>query len=189
MPRTIIKGQALADFLLEFYSVVDDKALVVLQPPHNEESLEEFPHPWWIFHVDGAVNNGGAGAGIVLVSPEGHHLMSAIHFKFYAMNNDAEYEALINGLKIALEMGVRNLIAKSDSKLVVNKVNGGFQARGLRTELYSRCTQRLIGRFKEVRLACVPREKNSNTDALAKMGSQQEAVLLGFYTLRNPGNS
>ncbi|XP_074326629.1 uncharacterized protein LOC141664572 [Apium graveolens] len=133
MPRTAIKGQALADFLLEFDSAVDDKALVVLQPPRNEESLEDFSHPCWILHVDGAVNNGGSGAGIVLVSPEGHHLMSAIHFKFYATNNDAEYEALINGIKIALEMGVRNLIARSDSELVVNQVNGGFQARGPRT--------------------------------------------------------
>ncbi|XP_074342442.1 uncharacterized protein LOC141680000 [Apium graveolens] len=151
----------------------------MLHPPHSEESLEEFPHPWWVLHVDGAVNNGGAGAGIVLVSPEGHHLMSAIHFKFYATNNDAEYEALINGLKIALEMGVRNLIARSDSEMVVNQVNGGFQARGPRTELYLRCTQCLIGMFKEVRLECVLREKNSNADALEKMGSQQEAVLLG----------
>ncbi|XP_074360580.1 uncharacterized protein LOC141700792 [Apium graveolens] len=184
VPRTAIKGQALADFLLEFDSEIDDKALVMLHPPHAEESLEEFPHPWWILHVDGAVNNGGAGAGIVLVSPEGHHLMSAIHFKFYATNNDAEYDALINGLKIALEMGVRNLIARSDSELVVNQVNGGFQARGLRTELYLRCTQRLIGMFKEVRLECVPREKNSNADALAKMGSQQEAVLLGSIPLK-----
>ncbi|XP_074346484.1 uncharacterized protein LOC141685270 [Apium graveolens] len=183
VPRTVIKGQALADFLLEFDSEIDEKALVMLHPSHSEESLEEFPHPWWILHVDGAVNHGGAGAGIVLVSPEGHHLMSAIHFKFYATNNDAEYEALINGLKIALEIGVRNLIARSDSELVVNQVNGGFQARGPRTELYLRCTQRLIGMFKEVRLVCVPREKNSNADALAKMGSQQEAVLLGSIPL------
>ncbi|XP_074351512.1 uncharacterized protein LOC141690628 [Apium graveolens] len=181
--RTAIKGQVLADFLLEFDSEVDDKALVMLHPPHVEESLEEFPHPWWILHVDGAVNNGGAGAGIVLVSPEGHHLMSAIHFKFYATKNDAEYEALINGLKIALEMGVRNLIARIDSELVVNQVNGGFQARGPRTELYLRCTHRLIGMFKEVRLECILREKNSNADALAKMGSQQEAVLLGSIPL------
>ncbi|XP_074327932.1 uncharacterized protein LOC141665845 [Apium graveolens] len=176
VPRIIIKGQALADFLLEFDSEVDDKALVMLHPPHVEESLEEFPHPWWILHVDRAVGNEGAGAGIVLVSPEGHHLMSVIHFKFYATNHDAEYEALINGLKIALEMGVRNLIARSDSELVVNQVNGGFQARGPRTELYLRCTQRLIGMFKEVRLECVPWEKNSNADALAKMGSQQEVL-------------
>ncbi|XP_074323440.1 uncharacterized protein LOC141660358 [Apium graveolens] len=99
MPHTAINGQALINFLLEFDSAVDDKALVVLHPLHTEESLEEFPHPWWILHVDGAVNNGGARAGIVLVSPEGHHLMSAIHFKFYAMDNDADYEALINGLR------------------------------------------------------------------------------------------
>ncbi|XP_074351754.1 uncharacterized protein LOC141690876 [Apium graveolens] len=123
MYRTAIKGQALADFLLEFDSAVDDKALVMLHPPHVKESLEEFPHPWWILHI-------------------------------------------------ALEMGVQNLIARSDSELVVNQVNGGFQARGPRTELYLRCTQRLIGMFKEVRLECVPREKNSNADALAKMGSQ-----------------
>ncbi|XP_074374355.1 uncharacterized protein LOC141714753 [Apium graveolens] len=127
IPRTAIKEHALADFLLEFDSAVDSNALVVIQPPHNEESLEEFPLPWWILHVDGAVNNGGAGVGIVLVSPEGHHLMSAIHLKFYATNNDAEYEALINGLKITLEMGVQNLIARSDSELVVNQVNGGFK--------------------------------------------------------------
>ncbi|XP_074336119.1 uncharacterized protein LOC141673282 [Apium graveolens] len=114
----------------------------------------------------------GAGTGIILVSPEGHHLMSVIHFKFYAMNNDAEYEALINGLNIALEMRVRNLIAKSDSELVVNQVNGGFQARVPMAELYLRYAQRLLNFFNEVRLECVPREKNSNEDALAKMGSQ-----------------
>ncbi|XP_074336611.1 uncharacterized protein LOC141673769 [Apium graveolens] len=139
--------------------------------------------PYFQAHRIEVLNNGGAGAGIVLVSPEVHHLMSAIHFKFYATNNDAEYEALINGLKIALEMRVRNLIARSDSELVVNQVNGGFQARGPRTELYLRCTQRLIGIFIEVRMECVPREKNSNADALAKMGSQQEAVLLGSIPL------
>ncbi|XP_074342880.1 uncharacterized protein LOC141680595 [Apium graveolens] len=183
MSRTAVKGQALANFLLEFDSAVDNKALVVLQPPRNEESLEEFPHPWWILHVDGAVNNGGAGAGIILISPEGHHLMTAIHFKFYPTNNDAEYEALINGLKVALEMGVRNLITRTDSELVVNQVNGGFQARGPRTELCLRCTQRLIGKYNEVRLECVPREKNINADALEKMGSQQEAVLLGSIPL------
>ncbi|XP_074362926.1 uncharacterized protein LOC141703258 [Apium graveolens] len=155
VPRTAIKWQALADFLLEFDSEVDDKALVTLHPTHMEESVEEFPHPWWILHMDGAVNNGGA-----------------------------EYEALINGLKIALEMGVRNLIARSDSELVVNQVNGGFQVQGPRTELYLRCTQCLIGMFKGVRLECVLLEKNSNADALAKMGSQQEAMFLGSIPLK-----
>ncbi|XP_074337671.1 uncharacterized protein LOC141674868 [Apium graveolens] len=186
-PRTAIKGQALADFILEFDSEVDNKAIVLAEPSSQGslpvEENEELPHPWWILHVDGAVNNNGAGAGIVLVTPEGHHLMSAIHFKFYVTNNDAEYEALINGLKIALEAGVVNLIARSDSELVLNQVNGGFQARGPRTELYMRCAQRLLEKFGSARLEGVPREENSNADALAKMGSQMDSIQLGQIPL------
>ncbi|XP_074355974.1 uncharacterized protein LOC141695641 [Apium graveolens] len=158
-PRTAIKGQALADFILEFDSEVDDKAIVLAEP------------------------SSGSGAGIVLVTPEGHRLMSVIHFKFYVTNNDAEYEALINGLKLALEVGVMNLIVRSDSELVVNQVNGGFQARGPRTELYMRCAQLLLERFGNARLESVPREENSNADALAKMGSQMDSVQLGKIPL------
>ncbi|XP_074347650.1 uncharacterized protein LOC141686516 [Apium graveolens] len=169
-PRTAIKGQALADFILEFYAEVDDKATVLAEPTSQEsshdEKRQELPHPWWILHVDGAVNNNGSGVRIVFVTPEGHRLMSAIHFKFYATNNYAEYEALINGLKLALEVGAMNLIVRSDSELVVNHVNRGFQARGPQTELES-----------------VPREENSNADALAKMGSQMDSVQLGQIPL------
>ncbi|XP_074377316.1 uncharacterized protein LOC141718835 [Apium graveolens] len=146
-PRTAIKGQALADFILEFDSEVDNKAIVLAEPSSQGNPpinvREEFPHPWWILHVDGAVNNNGAGAGIVLITLKGHRLMSVIHFKFYVTNNDVKYEALINGLKIALEVGVINLIARSDSELA----------------------------FGSDRLEGVPREENSNADALAKMGS------------------
>ncbi|XP_074382256.1 uncharacterized protein LOC141724122 [Apium graveolens] len=185
--RTAIKGQALADFVLEFDSEVENKAIVLTEPSsqgnHSVYVREEFPRPWWILHVDGAVNNNGAGVEIVLITPEGHHLMSAIHFKFYVTNNDAKYEALINGLKIALEVGVVNLIARSDSELVVNQVNGGFQARGPRTELYMRCAQRLLEKFGSARLEGVPREENSNDDALAKMGSQMDSVQLGKIPL------
>ncbi|XP_074327272.1 uncharacterized protein LOC141665190 [Apium graveolens] len=153
-PCTTIKGHALADFILEFDSEVDEKAIVLAEPSSHRnvpnKVREEFPHPWWILHVDGAVNNNGAGAGIILVTPKGHHLMSAIQFKFYVTNNDAEYEALINGLKITLEVGVVNLIARSDS---------------------------------DAKLEGVPREENSNTDSLAKMGSQMDIVLRGQIPL------
>ncbi|XP_074374785.1 uncharacterized protein LOC141715206 [Apium graveolens] len=186
-PRTTIKGQALADFILEFDSEVDDKAIVLAEPSSRGnppvDMKEEFPHLWWILHVDGAVNNNGAGAGIVLITPEGHHLMSAIHFKFYVTNNDAKYETVINGLKIALKVGVVNLIAQSDSELVVNQVNGGFQARGPRRELYMRCVQHLLAKFGSSRLEGLPREENNNADALAKMGSQMDSVQLGQILL------
>ncbi|XP_074346256.1 uncharacterized protein LOC141685030 [Apium graveolens] len=185
-PRTSIKGQVLADFILEFDSEVDGKAIVLAEPLSQGDApakvREEFLHPWWILHVDGALNNNGAGAGIVLITLEGHHPMSAIHFKFYVTNNDPEYEALINGLKIALEVGVMNLIARSDSELV-NQVNGGFQARGPRTELYMRCMRRLLEKFGSAKLEGMPREDNNNADALAKMGSQMDSVRLGQIPL------
>ncbi|XP_074374288.1 uncharacterized protein LOC141714683 [Apium graveolens] len=162
-PRTAIKGQELADFILEFDSEVDNKAIVLPEPSSQgsppADEREELPQPWWILYVDGVVNNNRAGARIVLVTLKGHHLMSAIHFKIYVTNNDAEYEALINGLKISLEVGVVNLIARSDSELVVNQVNGGFQARGPRTEFYMRCAQRLLEKFGSARLEGVPREE------------------------------
>ncbi|XP_074374148.1 uncharacterized protein LOC141714532 [Apium graveolens] len=162
---------------------------MVLAEPSSQGNLpvdvrEEFTHPWWILHVYGVVNNNGAGARIVLITPEGHRLMSAIHLKFYFTNNDAEYEALINGLKIALKVGVVNLITRSDSELVINQVNGGFQARGPQTELYMRCAQRLLEKFGSARLEGVPREENSNADALAKMGSQMDSIQLGQIPLR-----
>ncbi|XP_074374423.1 uncharacterized protein LOC141714827 [Apium graveolens] len=139
-PRTAIKGQALADFILEFDAEVDNKAIGLAEPTsqgsHQDEKRQKLPHPWWILHVDGAVNNNGSGAGIVSITPEGHRLMSAIHFKFYATNNDVEYEALINGLKLVLEVGAVNLIVRSDSELVVNQTGAvpedKLQARRLR---------------------------------------------------------
>lgn len=69
-------------------------------------------------------------------------------------------------------MKVENISIQSDSMLMVYQVNGGFQARGPRTELYMRCTQRLMGLLKEARLEPLPRGSNSEADGLAKLGSQ-----------------
>lgn len=89
--------------------------------------------------MDRVVDNEGVGACIVLVSPEGRSLMSAIHFLFQDTNNDAEYEALIAGLKLAIEMKVKYLVVHCDSELVVIQVRRNYQARGPRTESYMRC--------------------------------------------------
>ena len=133
-PRTAIKGQALADFILEFPDDGEESGLLIKYdpnlPPQQACPKENVPELWWILHTDGAVNNEGAGAGIVLVSPEGHRLLNAIHFTFLLSNNDAKYEALIGGLRLALEMKVRKLVIKVDSMLVVEHIKGGYQAKG-----------------------------------------------------------
>ncbi|XP_074350707.1 uncharacterized protein LOC141690028 [Apium graveolens] len=173
-PRSAIKGHVLEDFILEtpLEGFDGKKALVAIEPT-NEECLdkEEILEPWWTLHIDGAINRDGAGARVVLESPEGHQLMSAIHFSWKATNNDIEYEALISGLKLALEMNIANLIVRSDFMLVVHQVNEGFQARGSQIEMYLRNSQSLIRKFREVRVNQILRGENSNADALEKWGS------------------
>ncbi|XP_074327891.1 uncharacterized protein LOC141665807 [Apium graveolens] len=160
------------------------KVLVTIES-HIEEHLEkeQIPESWWTLYIGEAVNHDGVGDGIILESPEGHQLMSVTHFTWKSTNNDAEYEALISVLKLSLEMKIENIIVRSDSMLVVHQVIGGFQARGPRTKIYLRYLQGLIRKFREVRIEYIPREENSNHDALEKWGSQKEATLLGVISL------
>ncbi|XP_074354564.1 uncharacterized protein LOC141693377 [Apium graveolens] len=184
-PRTAIKGQALTDFVLEFppHQEVEPGALVVI-PSIEEAGLEsQNSFPWWSLFMDGASNGDGAGAGIELISPEAYKIRRATHLAFHATNNDAEYKALINGLKLAVEMKVENLNVFSDSMIVVYQINGGYQAKGPRTELYLKCAQRIITRFNEVRLELIPCGRNEGADELAKLASRREATLLRVVPL------
>ncbi|XP_074344614.1 uncharacterized protein LOC141683736 [Apium graveolens] len=184
-PRTAIKGQALADFVLEFppYQEVELGALVVIPSTVEVGSESQNSAPWWSLFVDGASNGDGTGGGIELISPEAHKIRRATHLAFHATNNDAEYEALLNGFKLALEMKVENLNVFNDSMIVVYQINGGYQAKGQRIELYLKCVQRIIVRFNEVRLELIPHGQNEGADELAKLGSHREATLLGIVPL------
>ncbi|GJY96175.1 reverse transcriptase domain-containing protein [Tanacetum coccineum] len=97
-PRTAVKGQILADFLIE--KPETDAVL-----PQSEVKLQE---PWILF-TDGSSCVDGSGAGLILTNPEGMEFTYALRFEFTATNNEAEYEALIAGLRIALGMGVVTL--------------------------------------------------------------------------------
>ncbi|GKB71019.1 reverse transcriptase domain-containing protein [Tanacetum coccineum] len=94
--RTSVKGQILADFLVEKSDEV----------PANT-SVKEVPQEPWTLFTDGSSCVDGSGAGLILTSPEGTEFTYALRFQFVASNNEAEYEALIAGLRIAAQMGVR----------------------------------------------------------------------------------
>ena len=64
----------------------------------------------------------GLGAGVVLISPDGSRLRYAIRLHFSASTNTAEYEALINRLRITIELGAMRLYVRGDSELVVDQV-------------------------------------------------------------------
>ncbi|KAL0294805.1 UNVERIFIED_CONTAM: hypothetical protein Sradi_6867400 [Sesamum radiatum] len=73
---------------------------------------------WWKIFVDGSATSQGSGAGVIIETPQGDRLQYAIKFNFAASNNEAEYEALIAGGKLALAAGAKHLKAYSDSQLV-----------------------------------------------------------------------
>jgi hypothetical protein len=73
-------------------------------------------------YFDGSLMKTGAGAGLLFISPLGKHLRYVLRLHFPASNNVAEYEALVNGLRNAIELGVRRLDARGDSQLVIDQV-------------------------------------------------------------------
>ena len=87
------------------------------------KGLKILPPPWTLY-VDGAVNAQGAGAGILFHGPREIKLEYALQFTFPLTNNEAEYEAMITGLKLAKELGIAHLLVKGDSKLVIEQIRG-----------------------------------------------------------------
>ncbi|KAL0428192.1 UNVERIFIED_CONTAM: hypothetical protein Slati_2994000 [Sesamum latifolium] len=83
----------------------------------------------WLLHVDRSSTIQGSGVGIVITSPQGEDLEFAVKFGFKASNNEAEYEALVIGMKMAHEAGARHLLAYSDSQLIVKQVEGTYEAK------------------------------------------------------------
>ena len=110
-PKTAIKEQVLADFVMEFTSA---------EPAENAQAMNDLPI--WKFSVDGASNAQGSRAGLILTSPEGIDIEYALRFGFQASNNEAEYEAVIAGLNLAHSLEVDQLEVCSDSQLVVRQI-------------------------------------------------------------------
>nr|GEU36921.1 reverse transcriptase domain-containing protein [Tanacetum cinerariifolium] len=90
---------------------------------------EEAPPDPWILFTDGSSCIDGFGVGLIITNPKGMGFTYALRFRFDATNNEAKYEALIAGLRIAKQIGVKNLQANIDSRLVANQVNRTYVAK------------------------------------------------------------
>ncbi|KAL5538664.1 hypothetical protein UlMin_044966 [Ulmus minor] len=167
-PRTAIKGQALADFIAEF----------TYTPEMSEKLTTQTQSSQWKLYVDGSSTETSSGAGIILVSPDGVKLSCAVRFKFKATNNQAEYEALLSGLRLAKEVSARHLTIYSDSQLVVSQVNSEFQAKGEKMASYLEKAKEAMNQFDTVTIIQVPRAENTNADALARLATGLEERLL-----------
>ena len=106
--RTTIKGQVLADFIIEFTSTEPTKTTKLTSDPSI-----------WRLSVDGDADAQGSGVSLILTSPDGIDVVYALRFEFQDSNNKAEYEVVITGLNLAHSMEADQLEICSDSHLVV----------------------------------------------------------------------
>jgi len=124
-----------------------------------------------VLSVDGSSNLKGSGAGVALEGPDGVLIEQSLRFVFKASNNQAEYEALLAGMCLAIEVGVKDLEAKSDSQMVFGQVTGSFQTKDPQLLMYLERVRHLTQKFESFRFAHVPKEQNSRADLLAKLAS------------------
>jgi ribonuclease HI len=125
---------------------------------------------------DGSLMKTGAGAGLLFISPLGKHIRYVLRLHFPASNNVAEYEALVNGLWIAIELGVRRLDARGDSQLIIDQVMKNSHCRDPKMEAYCDEVRRLENKFYGLELNHIARRYNETTDELAKIASGRTTV-------------
>ena len=132
MPRTAVKGQVLADLVAEFAEPKLEGKEVSGSLSAGEKlisTVSQHEHNWWKAHIDGAANQRGSGVGFVLVSPEGITIEKSLRLEFSAMNNEAEYEALLEGMSMIRKLGGKFVNMFSNSRLIVGQVNKELEAK------------------------------------------------------------
>jgi ribonuclease HI len=167
-PRKAIKSQVLADFLAEWTDT--QLPTTPIQPK------------LCTMYFDGSLMKTGAGAGLLFISPLGKHLRYVIRLHFSASNNVAEYEALVNGLHIAVELGVWRLDARGDSQLVIDQVMKNSHCYDRKMEAYCDEVRRLEDKFYGLELNHVARRFNETADELAKIASGRTPVPLDVFS-------
>jgi ribonuclease HI/transposase InsO family protein len=166
-PRDAIKSQALADFLAEWTEV---------EQPAKTDEVE-----YWTLYFDRSVKKFGAGAGLVFSSPRGVHMKYSIRLHFPASNNVAEYEALVNGLRIASELGIRHIEIKGDSELVKTQVMKEADCVNPKMVAYHQKVRELEEHFSGIELVHVKRNFNDDADVLAKLAADRKPVPPGVF--------
>ncbi|KAI5318334.1 hypothetical protein L3X38_038042 [Prunus dulcis] len=131
-PKTAIKAQALADFVVEFTPTAEEEKLVTKSKEKADDTSltdSNLPNNMWQLHGDETSNHKGAEAGVVIITSDGTLLEQAITLGFYASNNEAEYEALLAGLRLAKELSYSgphlNCIKYPQTLEVLYKIHDG----------------------------------------------------------------
>ncbi|XP_058219946.1 uncharacterized protein LOC131330397 [Rhododendron vialii] len=168
--RKSVKGRAIAEFLAD-YPV---KGGEDVEFKFSDEDLMIIVEDVWKLYCDGAANQKGFGIGVLLIAPDGSHILFAFKLNFEVTNNQAEYEACIVGMEVAIEIGIEKSEVVGDSNLVVSQANGDWKVKEEKLKSYHQDLKDLIPHFNRVTFTYVPRLKNQFADTLATLAYMVE---------------
>jgi ribonuclease HI len=180
----ILKGRigkwilALSEFDLTYQSAKAIKGQVmanlVTQHCGPEVAIVE-PIPWTML-FEGSSCGVGAGIGIILISPQGANYEFSIPIEKTSTNNQAEYQAMLKGMKLLREVNAEVEIF-GDSQLVINQLAGEYECKNDILRIYHEECLRLLREFKIVKLEHIPKCHNSEANQLAQGVSGYRPIL------------
>jgi ribonuclease HI len=156
-PRTAIKSQALVDFMAEW------REYQIPTPVGKPES--------WTMYFEGSLKFDGGSAGVLFISPRGEQLKYVFQILWEVSNNEAEYEALLHGLHLAISLGIKRLHVYGDSLLVVQQAKKEWDCNKKTMDAYVQEVRKLENKFHGLEVHHVVREHNVGADILSKLGS------------------
>ena len=145
-----------------------ERVVVAAAEREAERAVEARPVRTRLF-TDGAArgNPGPAGAGAVIISPDGHVVAKVGKYLGETTSNVAEYTGLILGLKRAKAMGLRELEVLADSELIVKQLSGEYQVKADHLRPLHDEAKALIAGFDKIDLRHIPREENEAADEMS----------------------
>jgi ribonuclease HI len=165
--RTTMKSQALVDFMAEWQEN---------QIPTPTECPEH-----WVMYFDGSLKLEGAGAGVLLISTMGEQLKYVLQIFWKVPNNEAEYEALLQGLRLVASLGIKRLLVYGDSVVVINQDNKSWDRNKKNMDPYWLEVRKLENKFYGLEFHHVVLDNNVATDVLSKLGSTRAQVPAGVF--------
>ncbi|XP_042519159.1 uncharacterized protein LOC122092926 [Macadamia integrifolia] len=125
----------------------------------------------WQMFFNGAANQKGYGAGVLLITPEGLNMPMAYRLDFECTNNMAKYETCLMGLKVAISIWVKRLEVYGDLSIVICQVQGKWKTKEEKLKPYQGCIESLMKQFTEISFDYFQRDNNRYADALATLAS------------------
>ena len=128
--------------------------------------------PEWLLMIDGAArgNPGPAGCGAAICDENGVVVRELSRYLGHATNNVAEYEALLMGLEVLIELKRKKIVVQSDSQLLVRQLNGQYRVKDEKLKVLHHRATGLLRQFAAYRIVHVRREFNKIADRLANRG-------------------